>query len=1243
MRVSIGYRRRSARLGQRHGTALTFVTALLPMMANAASIEPAPPANLDFSDLGQIGIAGDFGGISLYQFVGQGGQTRSANGSEALLSELPNGALLPAVQTDAVIRAMCLYNGTSSKSNGLIIGGNFTSLGGSKSKAIGIYDIDGSKVTTLDGLEGEVNAILCDDASDTVYIGGNFRSGNSTNAISWNGQDGFKNLPFVGFNGPVKAITKMDNGHILFGGTFTGLGNYNSTAGNWRNTQTINLETAKINAQGSSHKDGFSDPANVACSSGSVAQGSTWLLEDDTPGYWEAQFGFGFEPTKIRIWNTHLENHGTKSFNIQTFPNGLTNIMNMTYIDADTGRNATCDRVCPLSNDPKVQFQDFYFVNVVGMSKLRIDILEWWGNAAGLAGVQIFADNVFSYAINDFNEPKCRTRSGTVSSASITGPWERSPSLQSNAEYLTANIHVDDGRTGSNASVTFYPNIPQSGNYSVNLYTPGCVADGTCANRGRVYVSGSMSSGTTQPEFETELFQTNNFDKYDQIYFGFVEKTSDKFQSSVTLSPTADQTVEDLVVVAQQVGFTLINSVGGLNGLFDFDPNGPLPDERSLDSSAINKLGYSFDKSSGVKALITSSDTTYVAGNFSSKNHRNIVAISSKGGEAKNLDGGLNGQVLDMQAEDKKLYVGGSFSNTLSNDTKGLNNVAVYDPDSDAWSPLGAGLDGSVDYVVSLRVNTTEGKPETVIAFTGSFTNSNGYGNFPSARVDGFAIWVPSQSIWLHDSKHNVPSYSGVLTASHLDLHGSNSILAGSIDVSTLAVDGVASLSAAGLGRFPAKIDAKTPKPSKRRRSILQGGDLAGVATGTFYENADESLTIMAGHFTAQASSNDSVIHNLVFIDAKKGNATSGLSEGIDPDSSFFATDIWNNILFAGGQVSGNVSGMEAHGIIGWDLDAKKFSHQPAGLTGGDGVVTSIAVRPGGGDQVFVGGSFEKAGALDCPGLCTFNIDDDQWTRPGTVVTGRVTGLQWVKTDSVLVAGDLVASSSGSKPLAYYNPVKQTWTDFPNLGDIPGPVEVLAPASMDLKQFWIGGKSLKDKSTFLMKWDGSKWRSVEKKLPESTVLRSLQVFRLTQQHDRASLLESDQALMITGAIDLPNTGSVSACLFNGSHYQPYALTTSNNQGTSSIGRIFSQRPNKIGHSKRMPLVFVVLIGLAISLALILLMVVGGVVLDRLRKRREGYVRAPTSMRDRGSGIQRVPPRELLESLGRVRPGGPPAV
>jgi hypothetical protein len=68
--------------------------------------------------------------------------------------------------------------------------------------------------------------------------------------------------------------------------------------------------------------------------------------------------------------------------------------------------------------------------------------------------------------------------------------------------------------------------------------------------------------------------------------------------------------------------------------------------------------------------------------------------------------------------------------------------------------------------------------------------------------------------------------------------------------------------------------------------------------------------------------------------------------------------------------------------------------------------------------------------------------------------------------------------------------------------------------------------------------------------------------------------------------------------------------------------------------------FIVLIALAISLGLMLLIVVAGLLLDRYRKKRDGYVPAPTSMYDRGGGMSRIPPEQLLDSLGKGRTGAP---
>jgi hypothetical protein len=71
---------------------------------------------------------------------------------------------------------------------------------------------------------------------------------------------------------------------------------------------------------------------------------------------------------------------------------------------------------------------------------------------------------------------------------------------------------------------------------------------------------------------------------------------------------------------------------------------------------------------------------------------------------------------------------------------------------------------------------------------------------------------------------------------------------------------------------------------------------------------------------------------------------------------------------------------------------------------------------------------------------------------------------------------------------------------------------------------------------------------------------------------------------------------------------------------------------------RLAVGFVVLIALAIALALIFLLVVAGVVAERIRRKREGYMPAPTSTYDRGNGMARIPPSQLFSSLGQNRTG-----
>ncbi|RDA84198.1 hypothetical protein CP532_0252 [Ophiocordyceps camponoti-leonardi (nom. inval.)] len=1232
------------RLPFRRCRALRPPDLLLPLLALAATtspttaldFKPASAANLDLSNLGEVVIAGDFSGISLYQYHGQTSADLSTNGSQSLLTRLPNGVLAPVAATDATIQSMCALRRKNGNLDTVVIGGNFTSLDGIESTAVALFNPTTSEFKPLSGLEGQVSALYCDQDRELVYIGGSFHAANSTNALAWSTDKGFVDLPFAGFNGPVDAITKSSNGHIIFGGNFTGLGNTSTPSR--PDEQVINLSTANTTATNSASTPGFSDPKSLACSDGSDGPGRTWLLADKMPGTWDANFGYVFQPTKLRLWNTRLDGRGTKTFRFLAFP--INGIMNLTYVDPATGQNATCTSECPLSHDAKTTFQDFHFVNRVGMNSFQIAISDWYGNGGGLAGMQLFHDDIYAYAISDFNEPTCGGNK-FPSRATATGPWKHSPSVQSNAEYLTANL-ASSSSTDRLPAVVFYPSIRESGNYSVNMYTPGCMPDETCHTRGRVNVTGTMSSGTANVGFATTLYQTNNYDKYDQIYFGYVEKTSSSFQPSVTITPLPGQDMPVLTVVAQRVGFTLVNSTGGLNGLFDYNPDNDTIDVTKFEQSPVNKLGSGFKRSSGVSSLATSGDVVYIGGDFTSDGDANMVAIGGPNNEVQSLDGrGLNGQVLDMHLEDGKLYVGGDFTDKGAATQDGLNHVAVYDTKSSKWSALGAGVDGRVQHVVPLVINTSADATETAIALSGVFSECRGFGDNPRIPVDGFAVWVPSKSNWLQNLEGTHPAYNGMLTAAVVDLPNNEKLFAGSMESAQVGANGAATLGDKGLGSLPS-VNLMPASPESRgrrsRRDELADG-ARGVVTGTFYDNGDANVTVLAGHFTARAK-DGSTVENLLFIDGAKKGAVSGLGPGVSADSTFTTVAMRDSVLYAGGRVSGTVADRPVGGIVAYDVKTKSFGNQPAPVSGGKGTVSAITVRPKTA-EVYVAGSFQKAGALDCPAVCLYNADSDQWVQPGNGLSGEVSCMMWSSDSTLLVGGDMRSNGSDRQYLTSYSVKRQAWLSFPGAEGIPGPVQVMTPASSDGNQVWIAGKSAQDASVFLMKFDGSTWKKARQGLPAQTVLRSLQVFTLTKSHGKTDMLDDKEGLMITGSMDLPGIGPVSAVLYNGTDFLPYTLTTHAGPGAGSVGKIFTQKDDFFTSGKgHMPLVFVVLIGLAIALGIILLMVLAGIALDRLRKKREGYTRAPTSMHDRGSGIHRIPPRELLESLGKVQPGAP---
>ncbi len=1197
--------------------------------ATAFSFNPVPSPNLDFSQLGRIGLGGDFSGISLYRYEGQQ-QGGSSSNVSSVLGRYPDGGFGSLTESDGGIQQLCNFI-MDGELAGVIVAGNFTSLGGLESQGIAMFNPNTSEITPLPGIEGQVNALYCDAKNNTVYIGGSFKGANSTNAIAWVGTDGWTNLPFLGFNGPVISITPHSNGNIVFGGSFTGLGN--ATVLTEQHQQLINIPSANISSGSSTKTAGFSDAKNIVCkTNGTDGAGNTWLLQDRTPGYLHAEFGYGFQPTKLTLANTHQDGRGTKTWRFTAEP--LNGIMNFTYTDPKDGQKKYCTSECPLSDDPEVESQEFFFVNNVGMNGFKIDISDWYGKGGGLNGIQLYQNDIYTYAINKFNEPECDAPVPTIAKSTVSGPWKTEPSHESTSEYLIANINA--GRPSDGNSVTFLPHIRQSGNYSVNMYTPGCLQDNSCGSRGRVNVTGIMGDGAT---FEYELWQTNNFDKYDQVYFGYIEAGTEEFRPTVTLAPSQGQS-GNLTVVAQRVGFTLIDSTGGLNGLYEYDPSTSMQETTDLAKTTIDKAGKTLPMGAGIKVVLNEAGNTYVGGNYSTDDYDNIFAINST--DSFSLPGGgLNGAVTSMWFNDTRLYIGGNFTTTKQSGGQTFNSICMYHIEDLKWNTVGGGFNGKVSHVVPMSLNIS-GTPEQVLALSGSFDKTMAFGDVKESSANGFAVWVGSRSNWLHNLDITEMGFSGKLTA-YLELPGEQgTIYAGSLSSSDVGANGVAMLQNSDLSGFPVEIE-KTPPLSQSvisKRATASNVTASGVVTGTFYEANGLNVTVLGGHFGA-TTTDGMAVQNLVFVnntDKDSDGAVTGI-EQLSSDSTILAMDIHEDVLYAGGVVSGKANNAEINGLVTYNLRTSQVPSQPPALNGDSVVVYDIQRRESNGD-IYVAGSFQRAGSLACPGICVYSTTASQWNRPGGALAGTVHTMLWTSDNSLLVGGELRFGGSVDTSIATYDTETQDWDEFDGARDLPGPVVAMTPANKDTSSFWVAGVATNG-STFLMKYHDKSWKSVQD-LGSETVIRGLQIITTSKDHDSSELMPKNEVLILTGSIDVPNFGQASAVLYNGTTFQPYILASSSDPTSSPyLSQFFSQRKHSFPDAKKgIALGFVVLIGLAIALALVFLMVIAGILAERVRRKREGYVPAPTNMFDKSSQMSRLPPEQVFGGVGRGSPRTP---
>ena len=764
----------------------------------------------------------------------------------------------------------------------------------------------------------------------------------------------------------------------------------------------------------------------------------------------------------------------------------------------------------------------------------------------------------------------------------------------------------------------------------VTIYTPGCQQDDSCSQRGQANITGAFTRTAAAKPLQSTIYQTNEFDKYDQLYTGTVDTSSDSFRPSITLSPLENQN-DSISLTALRVRFQLLDPASmGLNGLYDYDPSN-FSANTDFKDSKIDMVGINLDEGADVRSIISFQSSTYVAGNFSSQNASNILAMDSNNNSVTLPGGGLNGQVMTMNQYENFIFVGGTFNDTNTTHTDGLQNVAQFDTTTNTWSALGGGVNGKVNSIVQLMLNVTPNVPESCITLNGDFTQVLADGPQPAFAVLGLAVWVPERKGWLSNLKVQMQAISGQLTFA-ANLSNDTPLLAGTIASQGLsfsdsaemtAADGMPALQSSGLG-----IQADASQPNFQKRS--EGGTSAnstGVVTGIYDTTGGRNLTIFGGHFDASGSDGTNLT-NLVIIDNAK-NQTTGLPSSIDANSTFISLSTNGDTLLAGGVVTGDADGSPINGLVVWDMAKSAFNSSLPPALGGDVVsVNAISTKPNSAD-VYVAGLFDSAGQLGCPSVCVYT--GGQWSRPGkNLGGGNVTATMWQGDNTLIAVGIGLEVDNQQTNVAAYDTNGQKWSVPNGASSIPGPVYALAPASSDGSSYWIGGQD-SSANPFVMLFKNNNFQAAPA-LGAQSFIRGLSVLSLTQAHDSNDFIDPSLALLVTGSLILQNFGNCSGVLFNGTGYTPFLLSNEGNSpGTVSVVVTEQTQPFNTGGS-HLAVGFVVLIGLAIALAIIGLLVALGLLVERRRRRAEGYRPAPQNYFEKTANMGRIPPERLFGNL-----------
>ncbi|RLV92976.1 Bud site selection protein RAX2 [Spathaspora sp. JA1] len=1102
---------------------------LVPLVL--CQFQPVAHPGLKYSEFGdRIGLFGTFDQLSFYTFV---------NASASLIQQpQANTSLFVQDVTNNFQQRVADLNGPVDQlvpisSTSVVILGGFSRI---NNKTVShtpiIYNIDSGEIVEIlnDQVDGNVNTVYVDD--DLIYLGGDFKFNNTySSAIYDISKKQLSITPFKGFesNSKITSIEKVQDS-IIFAGKFNKLGEQKNSTGNITGLiqaeQIVSLKQAtftNVNSQ-------TQDSSTIIC-----PLTNTWNVLANEGGEWSVQFQQemqGINPTKARLYIPPGSN-GVKLFRIYSFPaNG---IMNLSYIDPHTNQLTFCDAWCPLTdittlnqivtsqtatstNDTFIDngsffkyvddamtntlgygtnFQEFSFVNSIPMDKLTITVLDWFGEYGSLSGVELFSDSIIVYGNDLLNQPNCND--AKVSHSSITSGDFQSimnlvPGLPN--DYLVSQ--------DLNASMVFYPNITYSGNYSIDIYTPGCIQDNSCANRGIVNV---VVHNGREIVSTSLIHQNNENNKYDHLYSGHFTEDDD-ITVEITFNSFIQEQSQPWIVVdkitVELLGLDAINHEVPLNGLFEY-----LPDQSvNITNSSINSFATSYlPKDTLVNQVKFVDDSLFVLNNSTNLTQLNLE--STKVSSISNLP--ITNSISNM-VDSNGLILLGDFSiredlhDLSTNQTESTaNNIAKYD--NNQWFSFG----NHVNNTVNTFTNTTINNIEYYI-----FSDGSTFYNWDNSNKS----WISPQFNLTHAAK----------------LSTTQQILVGnSFQLMNYSSTNQAYVSSK-FGSFDFVTDSNS------------------TISNSFYVNS--SLSIIGGSFTSGNITNIALVNNADPNTAIRPLVGTSPTWGDSQIQSLYV-DSNQDYLFIGVNGPVKLQSNNVTGILVYSLLNGTFAQvQPATLSSTTSkrddstIQVNSMVMYDKGKKLLVGGKFDQAGSLNCVALCVYDIANTRWLNPNSEqsvdISGTITDMKFLTSNQALISGRDLKLGDETVDFLMYNFDTQSFSKNDALNSGKQVQQFIITDNKDLKLITMG-------ENFIAGFDGTSWTRIDSDLDYSTPVEFTDIKLLTvakSTNYNQTYFNNDQILILAGNFSLAQYGPVNAALFNGSSWIPYIFTSeSNHLGT----------------------------------------------------------------------------------------------